>query len=190
MKWFTSDWHLGDDRIGINGKLNLFFRPFESVGEQNERIVFNFIESGFEDGDELWHLGDVLYNTEPIQYLDWIRDSFPNSKFNLIIGNYDEDKLGILEKYFDNIYQDAAIYVDESFVYLNHYPRNCIKTMEEMKETYDFCITGHIHGLWKVQKGMVNVGVDAWHFKPVPETTIDFIMNACKKYYDENVFPY
>lgn len=33
MKYFTSDWHLGDDRIGINGKPNLFYRPFKSVAE-------------------------------------------------------------------------------------------------------------------------------------------------------------
>lgn len=51
-------------------------------------------------------------------------------------------------------------------------------------------IVGHIHGLWKVQPNMINVGVDAWHFRPVPETTISFIHNAIKNYYDKNVFPY
>lgn len=192
MKWFTSDWHLGEDRIGINGKPNLFYRPFKSINEQNNAIMDNFFNSGFEDGDELWHLGDVLYNIDEHLLLSPLKVRFPNSKFNLIIGNYDEGKLDILKKYFDTVQNDAMILLENSYVYLNHYPIKCKDLNYEIVSgcSIDFSLTGHIHGLWKVQKGMVNVGVDAWHFKPVSETEIDFCMNACEKYYDENVFPY
>jgi len=51
-----------------------------------------------------------------------------------------------------------------------------------------FNICGHIHGLWKVQRNMINVGVDAWHFIPVSEEQIIFYMNGIKKHYDANVF--
>lgn len=179
MKWFTSDWHLGEDRIGINGKPNLFYRPFESIEQQNATMLRNFINSGFKDGDELWHLGDVVYKDWdeefPFEYpsakycLQILRKKFSNSKFHLIIGNYDEDKLDYLQNYFDDIQHAYQVFINDANYFMNHYPINCKNILAEdstlQVPRYDFAITGHIHGLWKVQKGMVNVGVDAWHFK-------------------------
>lgn len=189
MKYFTSDSHWGENRIGIDGRPNLFYRPFENVRHQDQTILDGFIFSDFVDGDELWHLGDVLYDVNSEWYLEQLRDKYPNSQFNLIVGNYDEDKLDILEKYFDNIYETHHVQINGHKYYLNHYPVECKKQLES-DDTFDFAITGHIHGLWKVQPNMVNVGVDAWHFKPVSETEIDFCANACKKFYDQNVFPH
>lgn len=192
-KWFTSDWHLGEDRIGINGKPNLFYRPFKSVQEQNRTIIDNFLTSGFQDGDELWHLGDVVYewNDEVDDYLSLARDEFPNSKFNLIVGNYDEGKLDILGKYFDTIQERTNVTLSMGKnAYLNHYPVKCKNRIDITQDIDEICITGHIHGLWKVQRKMINVGVDAWHFKPVSEDEIIFAMIACEKHYDNNVFPY
>ena len=210
-KYFTSDWHLGDDRIGINGKPNLFYRPFGSIEEQNNTIINNFINSNFKDGDELWHLGDVVYanNEESWDVLNIIRHRFPNSKFNLIVGNYDEDKLDMLENYFDLIWKDGGyIHLGGNIdfensknskpflkVALNHYPIKCKEWMNSEDVAFgnvptSFAITGHIHGLWKVQRNMINVGVDAWHFKPVSEDEILFCWNAMQNFYDENVFPY
>jgi len=200
-RWFTSDWHLGEDRLGIeDGKPNLFYRPFKSVEDQNHTILQGFVDSGFQDGDELWHLGDVVYkwnefSSNPELNSEYLLGTFkkfyPSSTFNLIVGNYDEDKLDILGKYFNNIYADSSLnigYDESKTVYLSHYPENCIEEMQY--NIYDFYITGHIHGLWKVQRKMINVGVDAWHFRPVPEDVIEFAMVACEKHYDGNVFPY
>lgn len=192
MKYFSADFHIGDDRLGINGKPNLFYRPFEFIDEQDSTIINNFRLSDFKDGDELWHLGDVIYDLNSEKYLDQLRKLYPNSKFNLIIGNYDEDKLEVLGKYFDNITPEAMIEIGTSYVYLNHYPINCFKQDFGCEiisgRCLDFAITGHIHGLWKVQKNMINVGVDAWHFRPVSETEILFCWNAMQKFYDHNVF--
>lgn len=111
MEWFTSDWHLGEDRIGINGKPNLFYRPFNSVTEQNKVIVNNFINSGFEDGDTLYHLGDVFFrfDDDVKRSMSVIRNSFPNSKFYLIIGNYDRENINKLSTYFQSITQDITL---------------------------------------------------------------------------------
>jgi len=88
-----------------------------------------------------------------------------------------------LGKYFDKIYEkDTTIQLNDREIYLNHYPEQCVDKK--------ISLTGHIHGLWKVQKNMINVGVDAWHFKPISEDTINFCINAVEKYYDKNVFPY
>lgn len=194
-KWFTSDWHLGEDRIGINGKPNLFYRPFKSINEQNYAIMDGLFNSDFKDGDELWHLGDVLYNVDDHLLLSPLRARYPNSKFHLIIGNYDEGKLDILKKYFDTIQDEFKMFheLDGKNLYLNHYPTRCLEQFcpdDPFNDVFSFAITGHIHGLWKVQKQMINVGVDAWHFLPVSEDEIKFAMIACEKYYDKNVFPY
>lgn len=204
-KWFTADWHLGEDRIGINGKPNLFYRPFKAmdvggkpidvVGVQNLKILVNFKNSGFKNGDELYHMGDVVYDWQydstsgAHSILDMLKKMFPKSKFHLIIGNYDEDKVEELGEYFDNIVDSAELQIGNFNCYLNHYPVQC-KRQLDVGPIYDFAITGHIHGLWKVQKNMINVGVDAWHFKPVSEDEILFCWNAMQKFYDENVFPY
>ena len=184
MKWFTSDWHLGEDRYGINGKPDLLWRPFKSIDEHNYQIRYNFVNSGFEDGDTLYDLGDVVYKGEE-QSWDIVKQSrnmFPKSKFILIAGNYDVDKLSTLKHFYDDILEETTLVVKDKEYYLNHYPEKCIDK--------EMALTAHIHGLWKVQKNMINVGVDAWHFKPINEDTIDFCRTAIEKYYDVNVFPY
>lgn len=184
MTYFTADWHLGDPRIGIDEKPNLFYRPFTSISEQNDAILSGFFNSDFKDGDTLWHLGDVLYDFKCHWLLNSLKTEFPNSKFNLIVGNYDENHIPLLKKYFDRVMDCIELNLGGNLVYLNHYPINCQKNMGGC----DFAITGHIHGLWKVQPNMINVGVDAWHFRPVSETEILFCWNTMKNFYDENVF--
>ena len=182
MTYFTADWHLGEERIGINGKPNLFYRPFTSIVQQNDTIMNN-LYSVFKDGDTLWHLGDVINgNLENAENrLKEMKNKYPNSTFNLIIGNYDEDKLDILSKYF-NVHEEYVLTLT-GLTYLNHYPEKCFK-----KNKLGLSITGHIHGLWKVQDNIINVGVDAWHFRPVSEDEILFCYNAMQNFYDNNVF--
>jgi len=187
--YYTSDWHLGDPRIGNNGKPNVFYRDFPSIWRQNN-IMVQSLQYDFQDGDTLWHLGDVVYDIEAPDeggqsaeyYMDRLRNKYPKSKFNLILGNYDVGKEDWLQKYFDQLYTDTSVTINGREYYMNHYPVNCLDK--------EFSLTGHIHGLWKVQHNMINVGVDAWHNKVVSDNTIDFCRTACEKYYDKNAFPY
>ena len=157
-KFFTSDWHLNETRIG---DFNPFFRPFKSIKEQNETII-NRCNELVGENDTLYHLGDVAMDEEGIKMLSRI-----NCKNKVLIkGNYDEDNIKLLKKYFDEIVDHKYVNLDGKFkLYLNHYPVNCTPDLI----INGFPITGHIHGLWKVQKYMINVGVDAWHFYPVSE---------------------
>lgn len=176
MKYFTSDWHIGDERF------DLFYRPFLSVIEQDLYIINNIIDKITAD-DTLYVIGDIVYDDKSIEALSLL----PACEKILIKGNYDkEDKLN---KYFDLIVEEDWIEIGGHEVYLNHYPIKCKEHMSLTDKT-DFAITGHIHGLWKVQRNMINVSVDAWHFKPVSEDEILFCYNAMLNYYDENVFPY
>lgn len=175
MIYFTSDWHLGEDRLKNTVKPNVFYRPFKNTYD-NDQIILGRFTDVFKDGDTLYHLGDVAVTKESLTQLELFKN-YPNSKFILIVGNYDEDKLDELKEYFE-------IYREHYFgdVYLNHYPEKCLG--------HEFSYTGHIHGLWKVQKGMINVGVDAWHFYPVSLPELEFCKTAMDKFYDKNVFPY
>ena len=51
-----------------------------------------------------------------------------------------------------------------------------------------FNLVGHIHGLWRVQRNMINVSVDAWGYKPISVETILTTKNAIEQFYDGNVF--
>jgi calcineurin-like phosphoesterase family protein len=193
MIYYTSDWHLGDDRLGIDNKPNVFFRPFSSVEENNTTIMKNLFKE-FKDGDTLWHLGDVIVkDIEGSEaHLQQMRSMYPNSQFNLVLGNYDTDKVNILSKYFNSIHEDFNLvsFSNDLLIYLNHYPSKCKEKVDPESSEYSFAITGHIHSLWKVQRKIINVGVDAWHFKPVSHNQILFCWNAMQNHYDGEVFLY
>jgi len=173
MRYFTSDKHFGETR------LDLFHRDLLNITTEQFDIMLIANFSKLTKLDTLYHLGDVALNEEKI----FLLDSLVCKKI-LIRGNYDmENKVNqkYLEQVFDEIHDELEIEIDGVKMYLNHYPTKCKDDM--------FNLTGHIHGLWKVQKNMINVGCDTWHFKPVSEKKIMFTYNAIQKYYDDNVFP-
>lgn len=177
MIFFTSDHHFDETRITPD--FNPFFRPFKSVREQNE-VMIRLINDMVGEDDELFHIGDVAVTVEGIALMDHVHCK----NKTLILGNYDVDKpekMEALKTRFSRIEESLCMELPEVTLHLNHYP---IKAVPHM-----FNIVGHIHGLWKVQPNMVNVGVDAWHFRPVRLDTILFIKNAIENHYDKNVFP-
>lgn len=188
MNYFTADWHLGDPRSGIDGAPNLLNRPFHSQEAHDNAILDSLAAAGFEDGDTLFHLGDVIFeiNDRIVNGLKKLRSTYPNSFFVLILGNYDtQEKMSVLTLLF-NIVKESY-YLDEQEWTLLHYP--------SFASAWDSdALVGHIHGLWKVNKSpmtgkhLINVGVDAWHFKAVSEQQIAACFHACKNYYDEDVF--
>jgi calcineurin-like phosphoesterase family protein len=174
MIWFTADWHLGDVRFSRDAPL---LRPFKSLVDQHQTIIKN-INDWVQPDDQLIHLGDVVVDADYLPLLEQI-----NCKNKTLIrGNYDEGKEKELSKYFDGIEEELYYNLSNGDkIYLNHYPINA--------KTDCFNVVGHIHGLWKVQPNMINVGVDAWHFLPVSEEQLLYVMNAIRNHYDENVFP-
>ena len=116
-----------------------------------------------------------------------ILSELPPCKKILVIGNYDEPIIDNLSEYFDDVCDDITIDLGGNTVYVNHYPEKCRDEIA-VNESIDFCITGHIHSLWKVMPKMINVSVDAWHFRPVSEEEILYVWNAIQNHYDNNVF--
>lgn len=176
--FFTSDLHFGDDR------LNLYCRDlvFKNVKEFEKKIIENW-NNIVTKHDLVIVVGDVALTKDGLDIMDKL-----NGKKWLVKGNYDtndgtakfqiSDEL--LEKYFDKVVDDMELKIGNEMVYINHFPINAKKDQ--------FNIVGHIHGTWKVQRNMINVGCDAWHFTPISEDMIKFQMNGIRKHYDQNVY--
>lgn len=168
-RWFISDMHFNDKRFDV------FYRPFTTLEEQHKTIIDNW-NAAIAPEDEVYVVGDVAIDDDGLKYVDEL-----NGKKILILGNYDEPRdMNILQQKFDKVCTSMTISIDGETVNLTHYPAEAYAN--------SFNIVGHIHGLWKVQRNMINVGVDAWHYKPVSEEQIKFCINAIRKYYDVNVF--
>lgn len=177
MRYFTSDIHFDDDRLNLFGRDLLF----DNKEDFDKHIIKTWNETVKED-DIVFVLGDVALSENGLENIGKCN----GIKF-LIKGNYDEKETAkydvsddLLLKYFKKVAKDGFIKINDEKIYLNHYPTNC------KKEFFNLC--GHIHGTWKVQRNMINVGTDAWHFKPISEEMIKFQINGIRKHYDENVF--
>lgn len=192
---FTSDLHLGDSR-------EVMLRPYKSDIENDLQILRN-LENFIEDGDVVFFVGDVFYKITSLneKMFKRLRDKFPRSKFKLVKGNYDLPLLDthIYQSCFDEVGDKFYFTVKDEWytqnqvqIYLNHYPVKCKKFLQQAT-TATTCVTGHIHGLWKVNRvseenPMINVSVDVHHMKPVSMQQIMYLRNACLFHYDENVF--
>jgi len=180
-RFFTADLHFQDDR------LNLYARDlmFENSKEVDNYIIKTWNKT-VDKNDLVILIGDISMTKDGLKNLDKL-----NGEKWLVKGNYDipvesggtakyeiSDK--ILSKYFTKILDDLKLEIGGETVYINHFPTNA--------KSEFFNIVGHIHGTWKVQRNMVNVGVDAWHFTPVSEDLIKFQMNGIRVHYDQNVY--
>jgi calcineurin-like phosphoesterase family protein len=169
MTYFTSDHHFGDTRF------NLFHRDFKSSIQQ-EYVFMDAWNSTVEPSDTVYHLGDFAYDDESLDIVNKL-----NGTIHLIKGNYDDPRpQDRLLELFESVQDNLVLNIGGEEVYLVHYPERGRPDM--------FNIVGHIHGLWKVQRNMINVGCDAWHYRPVSEERIKFTMEAIRKHYDVNVF--
>lgn len=180
-RFFTSDLHFQDERLNLYAR-DLMFKNAKEVDD----YIIKIWNENVNDEDLVIVVGDVSMTREGLDNLKKL-----NGEKWLVKGNYDTsvEKGGtakyvisdeILSEYFTKIVDELELEIGGEIVYINHYPTN---TKSEM-----FNITGHIHGTWKVQRNMVNVGVDAWHFTPVSEDLIKFQMNGIRNYYDQNVY--
>lgn len=172
--WITSDWHLGENRF------DLMFRPFKTTDEHNNTIINNHNSVVGKD-DIVYVVGDVVYQKEP-KYLPLV--SKMNGRKILVRGNHDNvftDEQ--LSPYFEKIISDGDgidLTIQGVDCYLTHYPSTSKKDK--------FNLVGHIHGAWKYQLNMINIGIDVNHFFPVNSDKVLFYLNTVTNHYDEDVW--
>jgi calcineurin-like phosphoesterase family protein len=171
--FFTADWHLGENRFAI------MQRPFKTVKEGNDELVRRHNEV-VRPNDRVLVIGDAVYKAAP-ECLPLV------AKFNgvktLIRGNHDALPDSILLHYFEEIIPEGEgidFEVEGVPCHATHYPTLGVKDR--------FNLVGHIHGAWKYQLNMLNVGVDANHFAPHHMSQVPFYLKAVTEFYDADVW--
>lgn len=165
MIYFTSDLHFNHANI-----IKLCNRPFNSVEEMNEAIIYNWNNTvGIKD--TVYILGDICMNKDPEEVRKFI-DRLNGSKI-LIKGNHDY----FVKKYFAGEYDffldikpyEELNYNKERFI-LMHYP------ILDWNHQYhgSYMLHGHMHNksIYNYQNKLnstrrYDVGVDANNFTPV-----------------------
>lgn len=172
--WFTSDWHIGDNR------LNILRRPFKNYDEMFSKIREQH-NSLVKPHDLVYVLGDVCCRDTP-GYLPLVKTF--NGKKILIRGNHDRvisDKDFLI--YFDQVIADGdglEIEIENIKFYLTHYPTTARSDV--------FNLVGHVHDAWKFQANMINIGIDVNHFRPTSIDQIKFYYDATLHHFDSDIW--
>lgn len=90
--WVISDTHFGHQNI-----IRYCDRPFETAKEADDKMIENW-NSVVKDGDIVYHLGDVYFGEAGRHALSKL-----NGRKRLILGNHDNGKDALLQKYFQKI---------------------------------------------------------------------------------------
>jgi calcineurin-like phosphoesterase family protein len=127
--------------------------------------------------DTVWHLGDFALNEKLVPRILPLL----NGKHYLVSGNHDRTHAchkrhtAAIRRYlgygFLEVHQETRL---DQFL-LNHLPYVGDSAHEARYPEWRpnpndegiWLLHGHIHELWKIKVGMINVGVDVWDFQPV-----------------------
>ena len=160
--WFTSDMHFNHYTSEERNILKYCSRPFSTVEEMNEKLIQNWNNRvGMED--TVYHVGDFCFKgggcgKKSAQY--W--ESLLNGKIIYVKGNHD------VNNSTKSIMTCALLEFGNKIALCIHVP----PTMRlEIPDFCDFVICGHVHEKWKVSWiediPLINIGTDAWNYKPV-----------------------
>jgi calcineurin-like phosphoesterase family protein len=152
--FFTSDTHFGDPRV-----LRIDKRPFRTLAEHDEALIARWNEA-VAPGDEVWHLGDFALHVTP-ERIDELLGRLHGAK-HLITGNNDGPAT-LAAGGWASVQAYAELHLDGAALVLCHY---AFRTWKNMGRGW-IDLHGHSHGKLKPQTRQVDVGVDAWDYRPV-----------------------
>lgn len=152
--FFTSDTHFGH-----GGALGLFRRPFASVAEMDEALTTNWNET-VRPADTVWHLGDFAVRATPAR-MRTILERLHGTK-HLIAGNVDAPATRALAGWA-SVANYAELELAGRRLILCHYPLRAWN--DQHRGAID--LHGHSHGRLKPLPRQLDVGVDAWAFRPI-----------------------
>lgn len=185
--WFTADLHLGHANI-----IRYAHRPFAGVDAMHAELVARWNDSVGPD-DTVWVLGDValgqLALTLPL--VGRLR-----GRKLLVAGNHDRCWAGrgdgarswtgrYLEAGFDAVHQGTVdVEVEGTTVLAGHFPyagdsHDADRYVEHRPvDGGGWLVHGHVHEQWRQRGRMINVGVDAWAFRPVGTPELAALVDA------------
>lgn len=173
-KWITADWHLGETRFAAMQRP--FKEQMEMVGhliKQHNQLV--------EPHDIVYVVGDVCYDEHP-EFLRYV-DSFNGWKI-LVRGNHDRvipDEE--FKRFFAEVIPEGEgieLNVENIPCFITHYPKS--------GKTDRFNLVGHVHGAFRIQLNMLNIGVDVHHFRPVNFLQIPYFFEGIHTFYDDDAW--
>jgi len=183
MIFFTADHHFDHQNV-----IRYCGRPFTGVNEMNEEMVRRW-NSVVTPNDTVYHLGDFSMAKRPVEFFG----RQLNGEKHLIVGNHDrchprkKNSTEIQVLYgnagFSSFNVELTMQIAGHEVLLNHFPYLAGEPTSGYKLKYQelrpkdkglWLLHGHVHEKWKVKGHMINVGVDAWDFYPIPISTISF----------------
>lgn len=191
--YFSSDLHVGHVRI-----CELAGRPFASVTEMNEQLVFNWNDT-VGDEDLVWVLGDAAMGSiaESLAVCSQLQ-----GRKILLCGNHDRAWAGWQQHRPGKVQDWHKRYIEEGgfdvvldgrstpalsitgtdgaavSIRASHFPYEGDHTAEERYSNWrpeddgGWLLHGHVHEMWRIRGRQINVGVDVWNFRPVSETTL------------------
>lgn len=191
--YFTADPHFGlNNFMGI---IERDSRPFKTPLQMNKTIIKLWNKQAKRD-DIIYVLGDFTnyHINDKISYKVCLKlVQKIKAKVVLILGNNEQrlidDKFdGDFEKFkkylldigfYDVIKDGIVININGTDYYLNHFPANSKKDMQNL--------FGHIHSCCQIKKYGINVGVDCHYFKLLSEDDITKFEKR-RDSFDENVY--
>ena len=173
--WFTADPHFGHKKV-----IEYCARPFESVEEMDSEMIHRWNER-VKDGDEVFVLGDFSFSgaVRTAEILAQLK-----GRKVLVQGNHDHWKP---EKYkrlgFHEVHPWLQWGERSTGILLSHFPYRGEELDDrtfagQFVDDGGWLLHGHVHQGWKVNKRMINVGVDQWAFAPVSFEEIREILEA------------
>lgn len=145
--FFSGDEHFYHFRI-----IKYTNRPFVSIEEMNDCLIRNW-NSAISNEDDIIVTGD--FALAPKFLIKELIDKLNGNKI-FLAGNHDSKQH----------IQSLILHYYGMQIFVTHRSENCVGT-------YKLCLCSHIHDKWKISYKaetdtlFINVGVDAWDFKPV-----------------------
>lgn len=165
-KWFISDTHFSHTNI-----IRYTDRPFATVEEMNEKLIENW-NMCISPGDTVFFLGDFGMGSP--EHLASICSQLNGIKI-CIRGNHDGSYQKMQKIGFALVLESAFIKLGRHKVELIHHPTPPPPT--------HFQLHGHVHEKRpnKLIGTQLNLSVEVWDYKPVPETTLISIFDKASK---------
>lgn len=161
-RFVTSDQHFAHANI-----IRYTARPFRDVDEMNQRMLDLWNETVKPD-DEVFHLGDFYWLRGDNRSTCEALIKLLHGKIHFIKGDHDPGLAELAGLGFKTL--KLWDVVDGVLLIHNYETRGYHKDIPPHKLAF----SGHVHRIWlhsNVTRGggvSLNVGVDLWHFRPVP----------------------
>ena len=180
--WYTSDQHFFHANI-----IPLCGRPFTTIEEHNDALVelWNGVVG---ERDTVWVVGDVALSPKGLGPVAQLKGHKV-----LVAGNHDScwEKhkrwRGQVQRYLDAGFERV---ITSGVVNMHQLPGGITVRISHLPYRGDShdedryadrrpvddglpLICGHVHTAWKTRGKMLNVGVDQWHFQPVPQELVE-----------------